>query len=863
MIRALAGLLGRARAACSCSRTTPRSAPGTFNPATFLRCLGPEPWRTAYVEPVASAPRRPLRREPVPLPALLPVPGDPQAGAGGRARPLLRLARGDRHRPRASTTSASSRTTGSADARRLGPRLGGLVRRHGDHAVHVLPAGRRPSSSTLDPGGDHLRPRAARDVPPGQAERVRARVGAGRHLGRRLPRERAPVVASTTSRRRRSTCSCAASTSTRPSAAHLLERAPAAAGLRPGAEVLARVQPARRARRDLRHRARRLHRAASATSRARSRSSTSSCRKRPMPTLLLEIGCEELPAVGLPRGRARSSRSCAREHLGREPTSSSSARAGSRSSSATSPEQTDGGWIKGPPRAAARAAPPAGFARRHGVEPDGARGARRLPRRRACPGGPIAEVAAGAARGRRPRPQFAKSMRWDAAACASRGRCAGSARSSTSETLVAASDGTSFGHRFTHGRGRRSPSAEAYAETLRAALRRAGRGASGVARIVEGLDALGGGATRSASSTRSSTSSSGRSSSRRTFDERFLALPRARDRHGDAVAPALLPARRATASRSSRTAATPTSCAPATSACSRAASRTRRSPSSATSRSGSTRSRDALARDHVLRRRRLVRRQDGAARRARRAARRRTRTPREAARLAKADQAAELVREFPELEGYIGAEYARLAGYPEAVCARDRGAVPAGLRPAAPLPATEAGRVLAAADKLDNLRVAFALGQRPTGSRDPYGLRRAAIGLCRLALEGGVAMPRDAARSGRRATSSRSGSRASSTCRSSSSARRAPSAYASSASVARSPRRSPRWTSRRLDRLHTAYTRAERLAGRPDEAAPELDSGPARGAGRGRPRRGSWPRRPRDPGSAAARRLRRRACGGG
>jgi glycyl-tRNA synthetase beta chain len=46
--------------------------------------------------------------------------------------------------------------------------------------------------------------------------------------------------------------------------------------------------------------------------------------------------------------------------------------------------------------------------------------------------------------------------------------------------------------------------------------------------------------------------------------------------------------------------------------------------------------------------------------------------------------------------------------------------------------------VLAAADKVDSLTVAFALGQRPTGSRDPYGLRRAAIGLCRLALEGNL-----------------------------------------------------------------------------------------------------------------------------
>lgn len=110
---------------------------------------------------------------------------------------------------------------------------------------------------------------------------------------------------------------------------------------------------------------------------------------------------------------------------------------------------------------------------------------------------------------------------------------------------------------------------------------------------------------------------------------------------------------------------------------------------------------------------------------------------REAARLAKADQAAELVREFPDLEGVIGAEYARLAGYPEAVCA----AIEEQYLPGAadgPLPHTEPGRVLAAAEKVDNLTVAFALGQRPTGSRDPHGLRRAAIGLCRLAVEGGL-----------------------------------------------------------------------------------------------------------------------------
>jgi glycyl-tRNA synthetase beta chain len=112
----------------------------------------------------------------------------------------------------------------------------------------------------------------------------------------------------------------------------------------------------------------------------------------------------------------------------------------------------------------------------------------------------------------------------------------------------------------------------------------------------------------------------------------------------------------------------------------------------------------------------------------------------EAARLAKADQASELVREFPELEGVIGAEYARLAGKPEDVCL----AIAEHYLPDAadaPLPSTPAGRVLSAADRIDTLTVSFSLAQRPTGSRDPYGLRRAAIGLCRLAVEGGLTIP--------------------------------------------------------------------------------------------------------------------------
>jgi glycyl-tRNA synthetase beta chain len=115
---------------------------------------------------------------------------------------------------------------------------------------------------------------------------------------------------------------------------------------------------------------------------------------------------------------------------------------------------------------------------------------------------------------------------------------------------------------------------------------------------------------------------------------------------------------------------------------------------------------------------------------------------REAARLAKADQASTMVHEFPELEGFMGATYARLAGVPEAVAA----AVEEQYLPdsaGGPLPATEPGRVLAAADKIDTLTVSFSLGHKPTGSRDPYGLRRAAIGLCRVATEGGLTIRRE------------------------------------------------------------------------------------------------------------------------
>jgi glycyl-tRNA synthetase beta chain len=104
-----------------------------------------------------------------------------------------------------------------------------------------------------------------------------------------------------------------------------------------------------------------------------------------------------------------------------------------------------------------------------------------------------------------------------------------------------------------------------------------------------------------------------------------------------------------------------------------------------------------------------------------------------AARLAKADQASRLVGEFAELEGYVGAVYARRAGLPEPV-ARAIGEqyLPDGAR-AAP-PETLPGALVALADKLDSLATAFGLGEQPTGSRDPYGLRRAAAGIVTIVL---------------------------------------------------------------------------------------------------------------------------------
>ncbi len=108
-----------------------------------------------------------------------------------------------------------------------------------------------------------------------------------------------------------------------------------------------------------------------------------------------------------------------------------------------------------------------------------------------------------------------------------------------------------------------------------------------------------------------------------------------------------------------------------------------------------------------------------------------------AGRLAKCDLLTDMVGEFPELQGIMGRYYARHDGLPDAVAV----ALEEQYRPrfaGDDLPATAIGRALALADKLDLLVGIFGIGQPPTGTRDPYALRRAALGVLRIILEGGL-----------------------------------------------------------------------------------------------------------------------------
>lgn len=110
---------------------------------------------------------------------------------------------------------------------------------------------------------------------------------------------------------------------------------------------------------------------------------------------------------------------------------------------------------------------------------------------------------------------------------------------------------------------------------------------------------------------------------------------------------------------------------------------------------------------------------------------------RQAARLCKADLQSRMVGEFPELQGIMGRYYARAAGLPEELAdALDQHYQPRFAGDA--IAASPMGRVLAAADRIDTLVGGFAAGLRPSGNKDPFALRRAALGLVRTLIEGGL-----------------------------------------------------------------------------------------------------------------------------
>ena len=105
-----------------------------------------------------------------------------------------------------------------------------------------------------------------------------------------------------------------------------------------------------------------------------------------------------------------------------------------------------------------------------------------------------------------------------------------------------------------------------------------------------------------------------------------------------------------------------------------------------------------------------------------------------AARYAKADLVSQIVIEFPSLQGRVGGVYAaHAAADPRVAQAVADHYLP--LSATAPTPGSLAGGLVAIADKIDNIAGAWVTGEKPSGSRDPYGLRRAAMGIVRIALE--------------------------------------------------------------------------------------------------------------------------------
>jgi glycyl-tRNA synthetase beta chain len=451
-----------------------------------------------------------------------------------------------------------------------------------------------------------------------------------------------------------------------------------------------------------------------------------------MASLLLEIGCEELPA-GACREAAEQLPALADRELGRAP---DKVFVGPRRLALLFeevPERTADEWVKGPPvdlkeRAAAGFAKKQGVAVEDLVERDGFLGVER-------PGRPLKDVVPdrldAIVRGL----SFSKSMRWDDSGVRFARPVRWTLAKLDGETVVGES---SFGHRFASG-----PIEIPHAREYEERLREAGVEPDAERRreqIVEGLDAIGGWSDPGGVLAEVVHLVESVAVLEGSFDERFLQLPER------VVVTAMQSHQRYFPLGGNRFAFVSNGGDPEVV---RPGNETvlegRLDDASFTFERDVQAGIDALAErlgaityfkgagsfaDKTERLGQLVAELGGGE------------ATLEAARLAKADQSSELVREFPDLEGYIGGQYARLAGYPEAVSA----AIEEQYLPDAaggPLPQTESGKVLAAADKVDALATSFSLGHRPTGSRDPYGLRRAAIGLDRLAVEGGLVVPRE------------------------------------------------------------------------------------------------------------------------
>ena len=108
-----------------------------------------------------------------------------------------------------------------------------------------------------------------------------------------------------------------------------------------------------------------------------------------------------------------------------------------------------------------------------------------------------------------------------------------------------------------------------------------------------------------------------------------------------------------------------------------------------------------------------------------------------AGRLCKADLTSQMVYEFPELQGLMGAYYTRDDTLGDDIA----DAIAEHYSPLGPsddVPSTPLGKVVALADKIDTLVGFWAIDEKPTGSKDPYALRRAALGVVRISLEGGL-----------------------------------------------------------------------------------------------------------------------------